>query len=176
MGVLINQSGVKVETNNVIEQDNVLMRISKVELHKFIKKALNVGFTILDGPNKGRVVYDAINYDGDFSWKYVQLRKFAEVPYSKDENPNIDIEALLLNKTVKADLSKRVDKRGEDQQTIRYVKLEDGDLEAFNSQQDSNSAAPSTWNEPIDETKDAEYNVDWEGSSEPNVDPNDLPF
>ena len=128
MGLLINQ-GVHDTSKDIfspIVEDNVTLVISEIKLAKGLANTLEVTFRILTGANKNKFVTDRVTYDAnsDFSWKYRQLRKCAGVPYTSTESPTIDIEKLLLNRIVTADLKSRKGKNkdGEEQeyQAINY--------------------------------------------------------
>jgi hypothetical protein len=129
MGLIINQGTQDTTQDNkfnpIVAQD-VLLQITELKLAQTQASTLEVTFRILDGQYKNRFVFDRISFDpkSQFSWKYRQLRKCAGVPYQEGEPANIDIEALLLNKAVKADLGTRkgTNKNGEEQeyQDIKY--------------------------------------------------------
>ena len=132
MGLIINQ-GTQDTTQdnkfNPIVAPDVLLQITELKLAQTQASTLEVTFRILDGQYKNRFVFDRISFDpkSQFSWKYRQLRKCAGVPYQEGEPANIDIEALLLNKAVKADLGTRkgTNKNGEEEeyQNIKYKVL-----------------------------------------------------
>lgn len=132
MGLIINQ-GTQDTTQdnkfNPIVAPDVLLQITELKLAQTQASTLEVTFRILDGQYKNRFVFDRISFDpkSPFSWKYRQLRKCAGVPYQEGEPTNIDIEALLLNKAVKADLGTRkgTNKNGEEEeyQNIKYKVL-----------------------------------------------------
>jgi hypothetical protein len=109
-----------------IVANDVLLEITELKLVPSQVNTLEVTFRILDGQYKNRFVSDRITFDATstFAWKYRQLRECAGVPYDKNEPVTIDIEALLLHKAVKADLSIRKGKNSnqeeQDYQNFRY--------------------------------------------------------
>ena len=129
MSLLINQG--KQDTTqdnkfNPITEKNVTAQITELKLAQSQTNTIEVTMRLLNGANKGRFVFDRVNYDpkSDFSWKYRAIRKAAGVPYNENEPAQIDIEKLLLNKAVTVDLGVRKGKNsnGEDQeyQNITY--------------------------------------------------------
>ena len=132
MSLFINQG--KQDTSNdskdfpIIIENDVTLQITGISLSKFKAKALNVNFKVLSGVNKNRVLFDTVDFDpaSPLSWKYRSLRNCAGCPYKEGEPANIDIEVLLLNKVIKADLSARAGKDSEgnikDYQNIKYKK------------------------------------------------------
>lgn len=129
MSLLINQG--KQDTTqdnkfNPITEKNVTAQITELKLAQSQVNTIEVTMRLLTGANKGRFIFDRVNYDpkSDFSWKYRALRKAAGVPYSESEPAQIDIEKLLLNKAVNVDLGVRKGKNsaGEEQeyQNITY--------------------------------------------------------
>ena len=112
MALIINQG--KQDTTqdnkfNPITEKNVLAQITEIKLATTQTNTLEVTMRLLNGANKGRFVFDRINYDptSDFSWKYRALRKAAGCPYNENESAQIDIEKILLNKAVTVDLGIR---------------------------------------------------------------------
>lgn len=129
MSLIINQG--KQDTTqdnkfNPITEKNVLAQITEIKLATSQTNTLEVTMRLLNGANKGRFVFDRINYDptSDFSWKYRAIRKAAGAPYNENESAQIDIEKILLNKAVTVDLGVRKGKNsaGEEQeyQNISY--------------------------------------------------------
>lgn len=129
MSLIINQG--KQDTTqdnkfNPITEKNVLAQITEIKLAQTQTNTLEITMRLLNGSNKGRFVFDRINYDpkSDFSWKYRAIRKAAGVPYNENESAQIDIEKILLNKAVTVDLGVRKGKNsaGEEQeyQNITY--------------------------------------------------------
>ena len=129
MSLLINQG--KQDTTqdnkfNPITEKNVTAQITELKLAQSQTNTIEVTMRLLNGANKGRFIFDRVNYDpkSDFSWKYRAIRKAAGVPYNENEPAQIDIEKLLLNKAVVVDLGVRKGKNsnGEDQeyQNITY--------------------------------------------------------
>jgi len=114
MSLLINQGQQDTSKDNyspIVEKD-VLAEIVEIKLAPKDVTKLEITFKILTGTHKDEKFWDRIGYTAtdDFSWKYRQLRKAAGCPYVQGENPNIDIEAMLLHKAVVVDLSEQVDK------------------------------------------------------------------
>ena len=111
---------------NPITAQDVLLEITELKLAKTQANTLEVTLRILDGQHKNRFIFDRVTFDANspMSWKYRQLRKCAGVAYQDNEPTSIDIEALLLHKAVKADLSirKGTNRNGEEQeyQDIKY--------------------------------------------------------
>ena len=129
MSLIINQG--KQDTTqdnkfNPITEKNVLAQITEIKLATSQTNTLEITMRLLNGANKGRFVFDRVNYDpnSDFSWKYRAVRKAAGCPYNENESAQIDIEKLLLNKAVTVDLGVRKGKNssGEEQeyQNITY--------------------------------------------------------
>lgn len=114
---------------NPIISNDVMLEITELKLAKTQTNTLEVTLRILDGKYRNRFVFDRVTFDANspMSWKYRQLRKCAGVPYKDNEPTSIDIEALLLHKAVKADLSirKGKNKDGEEQeyQDVKYKVL-----------------------------------------------------
>lgn len=129
MPLIINQG--KQDTTqdnkfNPITEKNVLAQITEIKLATTQTNTLEITMRLLNGANKGRFIFDRVNYDpkSDFSWKYRAVRKAAGCPYNENESAQIDIEKLLLNKAVTVDLGVRKGKNqaGEEQeyQNITY--------------------------------------------------------
>ena len=135
MGLLINQG--KQDTSGdilapIVEQ-NAQLVVHSLAIPKGKAGILEVCFRILTGPNKNRLVFDRVTYDAKdkMSYKYRQLRAACGVPYSSDEPEQIDIEDLLLNRPLVADLGIReYDKDGQTRkaQSIKYHR--DGETES----------------------------------------------
>lgn len=96
-------------TFDILIDENVVMKIIKLELNPKNQGSIIVSFQILTGQYKGEILKDYVDYDptSKLAWRYQNLRKAAGVPYTKDEPESIDIERLLLNQAVTANLSKR---------------------------------------------------------------------
>jgi hypothetical protein len=112
MSLIINQG--KQDTTqdnkfNPITEKNVLAQITEIKLATTQTNTLEITMRLLNGANKGRFIFDRVNYDptSDFSWKYRAVRKAAGCPYNENESAQIDIEKLLLNKAVTVDLGVR---------------------------------------------------------------------
>ena len=129
MSLIINQG--KQDTTqdnkfNPIVEKNVLAQITEIKLAKTQTNTLEVTMRLLNGANKGRFVFDRVNYDptSELSWKYRALRKAAGCPYNENESAQIDIEKILLNKGVTVDLGIRKGKNRDgveqDYQNITY--------------------------------------------------------
>lgn len=123
MPLIINQGKQDTTQDNkfnpIVEKD-VTAQITELKLATTQTNTIEVTMRLLSGANKGRFVFDRINYDptSDFSWKYRALRKAAGVPYKDNEPAQIDIEGLLLNKAINVDLGirKGKNKDGQEQQ------------------------------------------------------------
>lgn len=132
MSLIINQGKHDTSKDNQfipIEENDVLAQIIKIALSDKTD-ALDITFKLLDGKHKGRPIYDTIYFNptSPMAWKYRTLRRCAGVPYTEGEANNIDIEALLINKAVKMDLSIRKGKpgtsgEGKDFQDIKYKEI-----------------------------------------------------
>lgn len=110
MGLLINQGRQDTSKDNmVIVAKGVQGVIESIRLSERFSGAIDIRIRILAGPYANRVVFDSVTYDpnSEFSWKYRALRKAVGKPYSPQENPQIDIEAILLNQAIMMDLSER---------------------------------------------------------------------
>lgn len=125
MGLIINQGKQDTSKDNnfeVILSKDELAQIIKVEMDPDWENTLKVTLKIIGEASKykNRLLWDRVSFTGDFSWKYRNLRKAAGVPYTETEAPNIDIEALLLNKAVHVELTARKGNDGNDYQSIKY--------------------------------------------------------
>jgi hypothetical protein len=125
MGLIINQGKQDTSKDNqfeVIISKDELVQIVKLEMDADWENTLKVTLKII-GENskyKNRLVWDRVSFSGEFAWKYRSLRKAAGVPYVESESPNVDIEALLLNKAVNVELTARKGNDGNDYQSIKY--------------------------------------------------------
>lgn len=152
MGFMINQGKQDVSQDKdfeIIISEREVGRIRKISEHKFFDDAMNVEIEIIsEGPYKGRVVFDGVTYDpsSEHSWKYRQLRKFAGVPYSENESPNIDIEALLVGKVIAMELTQREDKNepGTFYQQVKYKKFTNADASRINTGTTGNTPVQPT--------------------------------
>ena len=131
MGLLINQGKQNTSMDNTFEpiiQNDATMVVSEIKLDEYNANTLKLTYRILDGNNKNRFVYDRVCYDPNDknSWKYRSLRMSANCPYQENEPAQIDIEDLLLNKVITADLGEREGKDREGNpkkfQSIKYKK------------------------------------------------------
>lgn len=125
MSLLIEQGKHKEEERNfeVIESKGETLKITKVELSSRFENSLDLTFKVIsDNGHKNRIIWDNVTFDPDskFAWKYLALRRAAGVPYDKAEPAKIDIEKLLVDKAVVADLSKRVGSDGGTYQQVSY--------------------------------------------------------
>ena len=125
MGLIINQGKQDTSKDNnfdVIISKDELVQITKLEMDPDWENTLKVTLKVIgqDSKYKNRLVWDRVSFSGEFSWKYRNLRKAAGVPYVESESPNVDIEALLLNKAVKVELTARKGNDGNDYQSIKY--------------------------------------------------------
>lgn len=159
MGLLINQ-GVQDTSQdnkfNPIVAKDVLLQIIGIKLAPGLENTLEITLKVLDGEHKNRIVFDRIQYAAtkafDMTWKYRALRACAGVPYKEGEAATIDIEKLLLNKAVKADLGirKGKNKDGEEQdyQDIKYHKATDTSKGANISEVIPTTPAPKKVTQP----------------------------
>lgn len=126
MGIIINQGVHDTTKDSMFEpitEKNVMMVIKKITTSSRLENSIDVTFQILNGKNKNRYIFDTVTYDpnSNWAWKYRALRKAAGVPYSKGESKKIDIEDLLLNKAVLADLSTRTSNKPDDDRVFQNV-------------------------------------------------------
>lgn len=93
--------------NGPIVAKNVKAIIDNISLIDEYNGILGITLKITDERYTGRVIMDKVSYiDGNsLNWKYFNIRESAGVPYNASEPRNIDIEELLLNKTVTMNLS-----------------------------------------------------------------------
>lgn len=157
MGLLISQGKQKIIDNSIVVAENATCKIEAVKIHPSLLGAILVSFRILDGPAKGRLVNDTVNYEASspMVWKYQALRKAVGKEYKVTEPEKIDIEALLLNKGLICDFSKRVDKDGKEWQNVKYKSLPKGTASTSDSD-DEESAKPTSSDEWGDEVGDDE--------------------
>lgn len=124
MGLIINQGKQDTSQDNkfdIIISKEELCQIVKLEIDPDWDNTIKVTLKVIgETPNKNRLVWDRVSYSGEFSWKYRNLRKAAGVPYVETESTNVDIEALLLNKAVKVELTARKGNDGNDYQSVKY--------------------------------------------------------
>jgi hypothetical protein len=126
MSLIINQGKQdtsKDMTFEVMVSPNEIAQITAIELDKEWEKTIKVTFKIIgESKYKGRLFWDRISFDpaNQFSWKYRNVRRAAGVPYVEGESPQIDIEALLLNKAVTVELAVRKGNDGNDYQGVKY--------------------------------------------------------
>lgn len=125
MGLIINQGKQDTSKDNqfeVIISKEELAQIVKLEMDPEWENTIKITLKII-GENskyKNRLVWDRVSFAGEFAWKYRSLRKAAGVPYTESESPNIDIEALLLNKAIVVELMARKGNDGNDYQSVKY--------------------------------------------------------
>lgn len=124
MGLIINQGKQDTSKDNqfeIILSAEETAQIVKLEMDPDWENTLKVTLKIIgESKYKNRLLFDRVSFSGEFSWKYRNLRKAAGVPYVESESPNVDIEALLLNKAVKVELTARKGNDGNDYQSIKY--------------------------------------------------------
>ncbi len=124
MGLIINQGKQDTSKDNqfeVILSNNELVQIVKLEMDADWENTLKVTLKVIgESKYKNRLLWDRVSFSGEFAWKYRSLRKAAGVPYVESESPNVDIEALLLNKAVNVELTARKGNDGNDYQSIKY--------------------------------------------------------
>jgi hypothetical protein len=122
---MINQGKQDTSKDNqfeIILSKDELVQIVKLEMDPDWENTIKVTLKVI-GENskyKNRLLWDRVSFSGEFSWKYRNLRKAAGVPYTETEAPNVDIEALLLNKAVHVELTARKGNDGNDYQSIKY--------------------------------------------------------
>lgn len=138
--LIINQGVQNIENDNkfeIIKEKNVYGVITNIKMHDKFENTLSITIDIIDHPKyTGRKVWDDICYDpkSPHSWKYRALRKCVGKPYSKDEAPQIDAEALLLNQKVKMNLSGRIAQDGNEYQKITYIAKKVKEENPFNDE------------------------------------------
>ena len=169
MSLIINQG--KQDTTqdnkfNPITEKNVLAQITEIKLAKSQTNTLEITMRLLNGANKGRFVFDRINYDptSELSWKYRALRKAAGCPYNENESAQIDIEKILLNKGVTVDLGIRKGKNKDgveqDYQNITYKVVSTPAPTTPNTAAPTAQTPASTPAEPVNETAQAPVTPD----------------
>ena len=126
MALVINQGKHDTTQDSRFEpivENNVLMQVKKITLSDRLPNSLDISFQILNGKHKNRFIFDTVTFDPDslWAWKYRALRKSAGVPYNKGESTKIDIETLLMNKAVTADLSVRKSNKPDDDREFQNV-------------------------------------------------------
>ena len=137
-----------------------MLQITAIKLAPGLDNTLEVTLKILEGEYKNRPVFDRVQFAKtatyDMTWKYRALRACAGVPYKEGEPATIDIEKLLLNKAVKADLGirKGKNKDGEEQdyQDIKYHKATDTSKGADISEAIPTKPAPKKVTQPVQPT------------------------
>lgn len=162
MGLIINQGKQDTSKDNqfeIILSKEELAQIIKLEMDPDWENTIKVTLKIIgeDSKFKNRLLWDRVSFSGEFSWKYRNLRKAAGVPYAENEAPNIDIEALLLNKAVHVELTARKGNDGNDYQSIKY--------KVANSTKETKEATPVTEEtveeNPFDSAPETDSEVDW---------------
>lgn len=127
MALFINQ-GIQPETDNIIlEKAKLTITRLALEDTKFVKEGqkpkLVVTLKILTpGVYQGRVLTTKVDIDpnSSFSRNYRALRSSAKKPYVKGEPAQIDIEKILLNKVVWANLSEQ-ENNGNKYQRVNFI-------------------------------------------------------
>ena len=124
MGLIINQGKQDTSKDNqfeIILSKDELVQIVKLEMDADWENTLKVTLKVIgESKYKNRLLWDRVSFAGEFAWKYRSLRRAAGVPYVESESPNIDIEALLLNKAVRVELTARKGNDGNDYQSVKY--------------------------------------------------------
>ena len=124
MGLIINQGKQDTSQDNkfdIIISKEELCQIIKLEIDPDWDNTIKVTLKVIgETQHKNRLVWDRVSYAGEYAWKYRNLRKAAGVPYTESESPNVDIEALLLNKAVRVELTARKGNDGNDYQSVKY--------------------------------------------------------
>lgn len=163
MGLIIKQGIKELQQDDkwqVYEDNSVQLMITGLEPHKTFADSLKITLKILSGKFKDKTVWDSVSYSGEHVWKYKALRKSAGVPFSATESEALDIYKLLMNKVVTADLTKRVDKEGNEWQNIKYKPFDgkamqpNNDAVSFNTGTTDPSGAP----EPTPPVEDIDAN------------------
>lgn len=135
----------KLENQNtfgVIIDNNVKGKIDNIELIDLDEGILAITIKVTDPRYKGRILKDKVSYHSNTSltWKYLNIRESAGVPYDDDEPERIDIDDLLLNKEVTMNLStfNGVSKTGKNfkGQKICYVANKNQNLIVSNHMED----------------------------------------
>jgi hypothetical protein len=134
MGLIIDQGKQVVQevkesqgqkSYDIIEAEQVQGVIEEITPHKFLADNLSVKVRIIEDPFKNRVVYGDANYNptSKLNFTYQNLRTSAGYPYEPGENPQLDIEKLLMNKVVTMKLFIRTGKDGKEYQGVRWVPI-----------------------------------------------------
>ena len=160
MGLIINQG--KQDTSKdgqfeIILSKDELAQIIKLEMDPDWENTIKVTLKVIgeNSPNKNRLLWDRVSFSGEFSWKYRNLRKAAGVPYVESESPNIDIEALLLNKAVHVELTARKGNDGNDYQSIKYKVTNNKTTE------EPTKVEETVEENPFDSAPETDSEVDW---------------
>ena len=160
MGLIINQGKQDTSKDNqfeIILSKDELVQIVKLEMDPDWENTIKVTLKVI-GENskyKNRLLWDRVSFSGEFSWKYRNLRKAAGVPYTETEAPNVDIEALLLNKAVHVELTARKGNDGNDYQSIKYK----ASNESAHKKEETISAVEVEEDNPF--TQDTEDEIGW---------------
>jgi hypothetical protein len=132
MGLIINQGKQIVQEIKeqrkpleFIEAEQVQGVIEEITPHNFLEDNISVKVRIIDEPFKNRVVFGDANFNptSKLNFTYQNLRTSAGYPYKPGENPELDIEKLLLNKVVTMKLFIRQAKNGKEYQGVRWVPI-----------------------------------------------------
>ena len=163
MGLIINQGKQDTSKDNqfeIILSKDELAQIIKLEMDPDWENTIKVTLKIIGekSPKKNRLLWDRVSFAGEFSWKYRNLRKAAGVPYVESESPNVDIEALLLNKAVHVELTARKGNDGNDYQSIKY-KATNNDKPAEKPAEPAEETAVEE--NPFDSVPETDSEVDW---------------
>lgn len=169
MGLIINQGKQDTSKDNqfeVILSKDELAQIVKLEMDADWENTLKVTLKIIgeDSKYKNRLLWDRVSFAGEFAWKYRSLRKAAGVPYVESESPNVDIEALLLNKAVSVELTARKGNDGNDYQSIKYKNAKATTTTVAKPAVEAPSAVEETVlddENPFDSAPNTDSNVEW---------------
>ena len=174
MGLIINQGKQDTSKDNqfeIILSKDELVQIVKLEMDADWENTLKVTLKVIgESKYKNRLLWDRVSFAGEFAWKYRSLRRAAGVPYVESESPNIDIEALLLNKAVNVELTARKGNDGNDYQSIKYKPAKAKEAVTISAPEGEGVKA-STYNvsleadfsndNPFDSAPSTDSEVDW---------------
>ncbi len=162
-----------------IEEQNVKLVIKELSLNKFAADTLDVNMQIIAGKNVNRYIKTSVCYDANspMSWKYRALRTSANRPYTKGEPAEIDIEALLLNQVVTADLfvKEGADKDGNPKK-YQQVKFKKTVIEDIAAPVEDDSGFDPFPQQPVQESMDLNKKPVQPQPQQPVAKEDELPF
>ena len=166
MGLIINQGKQDTSKDNQFElilSKDELAQIIKLEIDPDWENTIKVTLKIIgeDSKYKNRLLWDRVSFSGEFSWKYRNLRKAAGVPYTESESPNVDIEALLLNKAVRVELTARKGNDGNDYQSIKYKAASNTEAVKPSKVVEETTEEVEEFEDPFDSAPETDSNVEW---------------